>query len=269
MYYSLAILFPHIDPVAISIGPIDIRWYALAYVTGIVLGCYYVGFLAKKQAHNVTKAILDDLMTYIIFGIIIGGRLGYAIFYNPNYYISHPLEVLFTWQGGMSFHGGLIGAIVSVYLLCRKHKIAFFTITDLIACASPIGIFLGRIANFINGELYGRVTGMPWGVIFPGGGNLPRHPSQLYEAFSEGLVTFIILNILIYQTKALDKPGLMSGMFLLLYSVSRITVENFREPDAHIGFIFGSLTVGQILSSAMLISGIYIIYRANKHTSAK
>jgi phosphatidylglycerol:prolipoprotein diacylglycerol transferase len=207
-------------------------------------------------------------MTYIILGIIIGGRLGYTVFYNPTYYLSHPLEILFTWQGGMSFHGGLIGAIIAIYLLCNKHKAIFFNIMDLIACAAPIGIFLGRIANFINGELYGRITDAPWGIVFPDGGNLPRHPSQLYEAFGEGLITFIILNIAAHKTKVLAKPGLISGIFLLLYSIARIIVENFREPDTHIGFITGGLTLGQLLSSIMLICGIYITYSKAKFKPA-
>jgi phosphatidylglycerol:prolipoprotein diacylglycerol transferase len=209
-----------------------------------------------------SEKALDDWIMWAVLGIIIGGRLGYVLFYNFGYYISNPYQILAIWTGGMSFHGGLLGAIVSMFWFCKKYKIDFLKLTDILAVAAPIGLFFGRIANFINMELYGRVTTSKFGVIFPNAGSLPRHPSQLYEAFLEGLLSFVILVLLVKFTKVQDKKGLLSGLFLILYASSRIIVERFREPDEHIGFIFSYVTMGQILSLPLIVVGLVVIFRS-------
>lgn len=261
----MAFIFPNIDPVVLSISntPLKITWYSLSYLAGILLSWIYIKHLNKLNKINPleTKKI-DDLITYIIIGIIIGGRIGYVLFYDLLLYLSNPIQILRTWEGGMSFHGGLLGVIIASYIFCRIHKVEFFRIMDLLACATPIGLFLGRIANFINGELYGRTTEVAWGVIFPNQ-NLVRHPSQLYESLLEGLMLFLILFFLYDKIRRFK--GMASGLFLLLYSLFRGLIENYREPDSHIGFIFANITMGQILSIPMILAGSYIIYYSIKH----
>ncbi len=263
------LIFPNIDPVLVEFGPLPIRWYSLAYIFGILLGWLYLARLNKKETpHLLTKKAMDDIILWAVLGIILGGRLGYILFYNTFYYLQNPLEVAMVWHGGMSFHGGLAGMIISMILFCRKFKIKFFALSDLVACVTPIGLFLGRLANFINGELFGRVTNAYIGMVFPEGGDSPRHPSQLYEAFLEGIVLFFVLFYLVYFTNARQKTGTLSGVFLVLYGVFRIFVEFFREPDQQLGFLAIGVTMGQILSIPMIICGAYFIYRARRKADA-
>ncbi len=257
----LAILLPHIDPVLADFGTIQIRWYSLAYIFGIFLGAIYLQHLAKTIKLKLSQDFMDDFITSIILGIIIGGRLGFTLIYDPRYYLTNPIEILKVWDGGMSFHGGFIGFCIATLLVCRKHKVKAFAILDLAACCAPIGIFLGRIANFVNSELYGRKSNMPWAVIFPDVDSIARHPSQIYEALTEGLLLFIILNIALTKFKLYKHQGVLSGLFCVLYSLFRFTVENFRQPDKQVGFVIYHLTMGQLLSIAMLIFGIAIIYK--------
>lgn len=266
---TTGITFPDIDPVLIGWsfewGELAIRWYALSYAAGILCGWYYLGTLNKKKSTPISDKAYDDFIIWAIFGILLGGRLGYVFFYNADYYFSHPSEILKVWQGGMSFHGGLIGAAISMYLMCKWYKLQFLAVIDLVACIAPIGLFFGRIANFINGELYGRFveSEIPWAVIFTGD-KYARHPSQIYEALLEGLLLFIILNILVHKTKILQKSGALSGVFLLGYAIFRSIVELYREPDVHLGFIIGDFTMGQLLSFPMIILGGYLIFRKQK-----
>jgi phosphatidylglycerol:prolipoprotein diacylglycerol transferase len=257
-----AIPFPTFDPVAIAIGPFAIRWYALAYVVGLLAGWRYCVWLAQRQPSFVTKLQIDDFLVWATLGVVLGGRLGYILFYQPGYFLEHPQDIVMVWHGGMSFHGGLAGVILAMYLFARKNGIPFFALTDIVASATPIGLLLGRLANFVNGELYGRPTDVPWGVIFPNGGPEPRHPSQLYEAALEGVVLFIVLLVLARFTRAKEKLGLLSGVFMIGYGVSRIIAELFREPDVQLGYFFGFTTMGQWLSVPMIIAGIIFIARA-------
>ncbi len=255
--------FPDIDPIAISIGPVAIRWYALAYISGILGAWWYIGWLDKKASTRLlVKTQRDDMITWGIIGVMLGGRLGYVLFYNLSYFIEHPLHILQLWQGGMSFHGGALGVIMAFYIFARRQKIPYVALMDRICCAVPIGLFFGRIANFINGELYGRVTDSQWGIVFPTGGHLPRHPSQLYEATLEGLALFLILLITARLFKGLRYNGLLSGMFLAGYGAARFTVEYAREPDAHLGFIIGNFTMGQLLCIPMMLVGGALMLRA-------
>lgn len=256
----MAILFPNIDPVILQLGdtPLKITWYSLSYVVGILLSWYYIKFLNKAQISN---KVIDDLITSIIIGIIVGGRLGYVLFYDFSYNMAHPLNIVRTWDGGMSFHGGLLGVIIATYIHCYIHKIKFFTVMDLLACATPIGLCFGRIANFINAELYGRTTDIAWGVVFPGQ-TIARHPSQIYEALTEGLLLFIIMYLLVTKTKIREYRGMLSGVFLLLYAAFRSFIENYREPDDHIGFVFANITMGQVLSFPMILVGIILVVKA-------
>ena len=255
------------DPVLVDFGLIAIRWYSLAYIFGIILGWW----LGKKIIKNLLLSVnfqfnlkeFDDLITYLIISIIVGGRLGYVIFYNFGFYAVNPLDIFKVWKGGMSFHGALIGVIIGTYIFAIKKNIPVFFFLDIIACVSPIGIFLGRVANFINGELVGKVTEVPWSVIFPAIDMLPRHPSQLYEAFLEGIVLFLLLNIIIFKKKY--KVGFNSSLFLIFYGVFRITIEIFREPDSQIGYLFDYLSMGTILSMAMVISGLIIFINLKKN----
>lgn len=256
--------YPQIDPVIFAIGPLAIRWYSLAYVAGIVLGCLYADWLNKKPPSQKNLKVFDDFMTWVVLGIVLGGRLGYVLFYNFGYYIYHPLDIMKLWEGGMSFHGGFLGVVAACVIYCRKYKIGLFPLFDLAACVAPIGLFFGRMANFINGELYGRVTDSKVGMIFPNGGPLPRHPSQLYEAVLEGLVLLIITSIIVNFTNAKQKPGILSGVFLAGYGLARILVENFREPDTQVGFLFAQVTTGQLLSFPMVIGGIGLVIYALK-----
>ena len=261
-----ALPFPDIDPVIFSIGIFSIRWYALAYISSILIGWWVLRRIASQPDDSVGTAPLDDLINYGIVGIILGGRIGYALGYNTIYFIQNPLEIFLIWQGGMSFHGGFLGMALSIYLVARKYKVSVFALGDLIALAAPIGLFFGRISNFINGELYGRTTDLPWGFVFPNGGPLPRHPSQLYEAGLEGLILFALL-VIAYKKGAREKQGLMIGIFMTGYGISRTLVETLREPDAHLGFIFGHVTMGQILSAPMIALGIYIIGQSTRKTA--
>ncbi len=257
--------FPNIDPVIIHIGWFSIRWYSLAYMAGILLGWWVIAREnIRRPLDNLSKSALDDIVVWAVGGIILGGRLGYVFFYKPSHYLQNPIEILKVWEGGMSFHGGLIGTIIAFYLFCRKYKINLLALTDLLACAAPIGLFFGRIANFINGELYGRVTDANIGMIFPSGGELPRHPSQLYEASLEGLLLFFIMILLLKKTNLRNKTGYLSGIFLILYSLARIICEYFREPDNFLGFIYSGTTMGQLLSLPMLAIGLYLILRKQK-----
>ena len=243
------------DPVAIEIFSLEIRWYSLAYITGIVLGWYF----AKK--YFVNKNIFtkfDDYLTYIIIGLILGGRLGYVLFYNFDFYSDNLVDIFKIWQGGMSFHGGVLGIIIASIIFTKKNDDNVFEYLDVVALVSPIGIFFGRIANFINSELYGSVTNVPWAVTFIKVDNLPRHPSQIYEAFLEGLVLFLIL--IYFKNKFSKKPGLISGLFLIFYSIFRFFVEFYRLPDEQLGYIFLNLSMGQVISLIFILSGMILFY---------
>lgn len=266
----MAIEFPSIDPVAFSLGPIDVRWYALAYIAGFVLGWKYCVLLVARlplAPHMPDREMIDDLLAWIILGVIVGGRLGYILFYQLDFYAANPEEMIKLWRGGMSFHGGLLGAGAAIYLFSLRKGVSFWVLFDLVAAAAPIGLFFGRIANFVNGELYGRVTDVSWGVIFPSGGDIPRHPSQLYEAIFEGAVLWFLLFLFIIYYNALVKNGLLTGLFLCGYSLARFTIEFFRMPDEEIGLILDYLSMGQILSVPMFGIGcafIYIAYTRDK-----
>ncbi len=258
----MAFNFPSIDRVILHLGntPFKVTWYSLSYVVGIILGFIYIKFLNKKSEniYKIDTKAFDELMTYLIIGIVLGGRLGYVLFYELEYNLAHPLNIIKTWEGGMSFHGGLFGVIVASYIFCTIYKIRYFLLMDLLACAAPIGLFFGRIANFINAELYGRYTESDFGVIFPGD-HLPRHPSQLYEAASEGLLLFIILFYLFRYSAMKKYHGALSGLFLVFYSTFRILIENYRQPDEQLGFIFMNFTMGQILCLPMFIVGLILV----------
>jgi len=253
-------LAPQIDPVAIQLGPLAIHWYGLMYVIGFLLAY----FLTRKQLvergewnTTVPAQQFENLFTWMIFGVVIGGRLGYVLFYNPAWYFSHPLEILYVWQGGMSFHGGLLGPLVAGWWYCKKHGLPFLMLTDRFFTVAPLGLALGRLGNFINGELWGRVTDVPWAMVFPHAGPEPRHPSQLYEMTLEGIVLFLLL----WFTRHKDWPdGARVALFLTGYALARIFCENFRQPDAHIGFLFGPVTMGMLLSSFMLLAGLIWLY---------
>ena len=256
----------NLDPVLIDFGLIAIRWYSLAYIFGIILG-WWLGKIiiikiSKKTNLKFNLEEFDDLISYLIISIIIGGRLGYIIFYNPTYYISNPLDIIKIWEGGMSFHGALIGIIIGTHLFSLKKNIPTFFLLDVIACVSPIGIFLGRIANFVNGELVGKITNVTWSVVFPAIDNLSRHPSQLYEAILEGLVLFILLNSFIFYQKY--KIGTCSYLFLIFYGVFRVISEIFREPDPQLGYFFNFLSMGTILSLFMIVFGLIIFNNLRK-----
>ena len=256
--------FPNIDPVLIQIGPLAIRWYSLAFIGGLLIGWKYMIAFVSKPPHAMSKAEVDDFLVWATVGVVLGGRLGYVAFYNFGVYLSEPLAILKVWEGGMSFHGGLIGLVVATLMFTMRRKLNPFAVGDAIVCAAPIGLFLGRLANFINGELYGRVTDAPWGVVFPTGGELPRHPSQLYEAGLEGLVLFAILFWLSRIESIRTRPGVLSGVFMLGYSIARALVELVRQPDDHIGFLAGGATMGQLLSIPVLLFGLYLIFRPRR-----
>ena len=256
-------MFVHnLDPVFLDLGIISIRWYSLAYIIGIILGWWFgkkiISRLSIHQNINISLKKFDDLITYLVISIILGGRVGYIIFYNLQFYIENPIEILKIWQGGMSFHGGLVGVILGTYLFCKRNNIQIFATLDVIACVAPIGLFFGRIANFINGELYGKITTIYWGIVFPKIDGFTRHPSQLYEAILEGLVLFIILNKIILKKNYV--LGTCSYMFLILYGSFRIFAEIFREPDLQIGYLFNVLSMGTFLSILMIVVGIILFY---------
>jgi len=254
--------YPHIDPIALQIGPLVIRWYALAYLSGVLGGWWLVGKLNQRLSPpTLSKAAYDDIMVWAILGIILGGRLGYVLFYKPSHYFAYPLEILMVWQGGMSFHGGLLGMITAMLLFARTFKTPFLAITDLLAVVAPIGLCFGRLANFVNGELYGRATDSAFGMVFPSDPlQVPRHPSQLYEAGLEGILLFTFLIITACTTRALTRRGTLSGLFLIGYCAARTTAELFREPDSFIGYLPGGITMGQLLSMPMLLAGLYLVF---------
>jgi phosphatidylglycerol:prolipoprotein diacylglycerol transferase len=266
--------FPHLDPVLVHLGPLAIRWYALAYIVGILLGWVYARALirsaalwggnASKNLAPMTLAAFDDFVLWVTLGIILGGRIGYVLFYNFEHFVAHPLEIVQLWNGGMSFHGGFTGCVVAVVLFARKRGIPILSLGDITCAVGPIGIFLGRIANFINGELWGRPADLPWAMVFPGGGPLPRHPSQLYEATLEGLVLLAVLALLM-RAGALKRPGLIIGAFAVVYAIARTTSEFFREPDAQLGFLWGGITMGMLLSVPLLLAGVGFIVYALRH----
>ena len=248
------------DPVAFSFFALEIRWYSLSYIFGIILAWVYCKRFLIKDEHELK--LFDDLISFLIIGIIVGGRLGYVIFYNPIYYLKNPIEILMLWNGGMSFHGGTLGVIFATYLFSKKNKNNSFIFLDLIAMSAPIGIFLGRIANFINSELYGRQTDFLISVKFERVDDLHRHPSQIYEAFFEGIVLFIFMNF--FLRKYLYKsPGVISSLFLVFYSIFRFLIEYTREPDSHLGFVFLNITQGQIISILFFIIGLILFYKKN------
>ena len=243
------------DPVAFNILSLEIRWYSLAYIIGIILGWAYCKKELIKDQHILS--LFDDFITYVIIGVVLGGRIGYIIFYDLKYYIENPFDILKVWNGGMSFHGGLIGIIVATQLFSNKHKVNKFIFLDLVALSAPIGIFFGRIANFINSELIGRATDVPWSVQFILVDNIKRHPSQLYEAFFEGIFLFILLGYF-FRKKYLENPGKISALFLIFYSLFRFFIEFFRSPDSQIGYLIFNLTLGQLISILFLVTGIFL-----------
>lgn len=256
--------FPMISPIMIELGPLAIRWYSMAYLVGILVGWYLINRNVEKYQFGLTRQQVEDLIFYLTLGIIVGGRLGYALFYGGKAMWFEPWRILEIWKGGMSFHGGALGVIVAMYLYARKINCAFLRLTDLVVLYAPIGIFLGRLANFANDELWGRVTDVPWAVRFPSGGYLPRHPSQLYEAFFEGLVMFVALNWLWRYPLVRRSQGVVSALFIVLYGVFRICLEQFREPDRQLGFFFGGVTMGQMLSVPLIVVGAWVICRSFK-----
>jgi phosphatidylglycerol---prolipoprotein diacylglyceryl transferase len=262
----ISLVFPNIDPVLVTIGPLSIRWYALAYIAGLMLGWAYARSLVKRKEFWGDRQApapidIDDLLVYAALGVILGGRLGYVLFYNAAYYLAHPAEIFALWNGGMSFHGGLVGTILAIFILARRKKISVLSLLDICAAAVPIGIFLGRIANFIKPELWGRPSDVPWAMVFPGAGPLPRHPSQLYEAVLEGFVLFFVLRLAI-NLGGLRRKGLISGIFAVGYGAARIACEFFREPDPQLGFLIGGATMGMLLSLPLIAAGIILISRA-------
>lgn len=260
-------MFPDFDPVALQIGPIAIRWYALAYIVGILLAWRYCIWQAQRPPQRVTRNQLDDLMFWITIGIIVGGRLGQVLLWEPGFYFAHPLEILMIWHGGMAFHGGLIGVILAIWLYARSQKLSVFAFSDVVAVSTPIGLFLGRIANFINGELVGRPTDVPWAIIFPQVDMQPRHPSQLYQAGLEGIVLFLFLYWAARQQWMRERLGMLTGLFLMGYAVARSIGEIFREPEVNLG-AWSFVTWGQILSVPMFLLGLYLVLRKPRNAPA-
>jgi phosphatidylglycerol:prolipoprotein diacylglycerol transferase len=265
MFVLPVIPYPAIDPILISIGPLAIRWYALAYIVGIIAGWFYARAIIKSErlwggTAPFTVLDFDDFVVWITLGIILGGRTGYVLFYNLPHFAAHPAEIFQIWTGGMSFHGGVTGCIVAVILFAWRRHISTLSLGDVTCAVAPIGLFLGRIANFINGELWGRPTDVPWAMIFPYGGPQPRHPSQLYEASLEGVALFIVLALLV-RAGALKRPGIVTASFFIGYGVARTACEFFREPDVQLGFLWGSgwLTMGMLLCIPLILAGIALL----------
>jgi phosphatidylglycerol---prolipoprotein diacylglyceryl transferase len=257
--------YPAINPILISIGPLAIRWYALAYIVGIIAGWFYARALVRSERlwggpAPFTVLDFDDFVVWITLGIILGGRIGYVLFYNLPHFAAYPVEIFQIWTGGMSFHGGVAGCIVAVILFSLRKRISTLSLGDVTCAVAPIGLFLGRIANFINGELWGRPTDVPWAMVFPHGGPEPRHPSQLYEAGLEGIALFILLGLLV-RLGALKRPGVVTGVFFIGYGLARTTCEFFREPDVQLGFLWGSgwLTMGMLLCIPLILAGIALL----------
>ncbi len=278
--------FPEIDPIAFSLGPLSIHWYGLAYVAGIMLGWYYARQIAgnnklwPRDASPITKVQLDDFIIWVALGIVLGGRIGYILFYDLPAVIESPIRAIQIWNGGMSFHGGLTGTTIAMIVFARRNGVPIWSLFDVVSAVVPIGLFCGRIANFINGELWGRLTDVPWGMVFCNqyiektngycpGGDFARHPSQLYEAGLEGIVLLLVLALLIYGFRALKTPGFVTGVFVCGYALSRIFVEFFREPDAQLGYLLGTnwLTMGMVLSTPMVLLGIWAMLRARRQAA--
>ncbi len=260
--------YPVIDPVLVNIGPLPIRWYALAYIAGLIGGWWMARRLVSQpklwgDRARPDAASLDDMLVYAALGVVLGGRIGYVLFYNPEFFLAHPASIPAVWEGGMSFHGGLVGATLGLWLFARRVKAPFLSVFDLTACVTPIGIFFGRLANFIKPELWGRPTDVAWAMVFPdnAAGPFPRHPSQLYEAALEGVVLFLIL-LIARRMGALRRPGLTTGIFAIGYGVARIICEFFREPDPQLGFLFGGATMGMLLSLPLILAGIAFLGHA-------
>jgi phosphatidylglycerol:prolipoprotein diacylglycerol transferase len=271
----LAIPFPDVDPVAIALGPIAIKWYGIAYLIGLVLGWLYIRRLLSEprlwanEKPPFSPQKVDDLLVYITLGVVLGGRLGYVLFYEPSTYLTSPLDIFAVWRGGMSFHGAVVGCIIAIWLFASRNGLSVFSTSDLVTAAVPIGLFFGRIANFVNAELWGRPTDVSWAVVFCNeriraahgfcpGGEMPRHPSQLYEAALEGLALFVVLRLLTHHFDALKRPGTVTGTFLIGYALARSAAEFYREPH----FMAGPLTAGQLYSLPMLLLGLYVLWRA-------
>ena len=257
-----------LDPVALQIGPLALRWYSLAYILGILAGWWLLLRMVKRPGSPMTAKHVDDIITWCTLGVILGGRLGYVIFYNSAQYIADPLAALKLWEGGMSFHGGLMGVILAIFLYARSKGLSALRILDYVAVVTPIGLLLGRFANFVNGELWGRPTDGSWGIIFPDAGPEPRHPSQLYEAATEGLLLLIVLGALFWATNARMKPGLLGGVFITGYGLSRFAIEFWREPDAQLGVLGIGLTMGQLLSVPMILLGLWLLGTCNRREPA-
>ena len=263
--HLLAVMvYPGFDPVAIHLGPINIRWYALAYITALLLGWRLARRLVRAVPVVATELQVDDFLTWATLGVVLGGRLGYVLFYQPVRFLTHPWEIAEVWSGGMSFHGGMLGVSVAVAVFCRRNRIPILGFADRVAVAAPIGLFLGRIANFINGELWGREAPdwLPWAMIFPAAGDVPRHPSQLYQASMEGLLLFAVMLLAARSAAVRSRFGTLTGIFLCGYAVARIVGEVFRQPDAFLGFLVAGATMGQLLSLPMFLAGLVLIVRA-------
>jgi phosphatidylglycerol:prolipoprotein diacylglycerol transferase len=269
----LVLPFPAIDPVLIQIGPFALRWYALAYIVGILLGWLYARAIIRAERlwggqAAMTLADFDDFILWVTLGVILGGRIGYVLFYNPGHFVQHPAEAFQLWKGGMSFHGGFLGCVLAVILFARRRGLSILSLGDVTCAVAPIGLFLGRLANFINAELWGRPSDVPWAVMFPGGGPLPRHPSQLYEAALEGLLLLAVLALLI-RFGALKRPGVVLGVFMLCYGLFRSFAELFREPDPQLGFLWGGLTMGILLSIPLMLVGGALVWNAVRQPAAR
>lgn len=265
--YLAVIPFPRLDPVLFQLGPLEIRWYALAYIGGLLFATWYMKRLTSTPplwgtlGPPMTRAQIDDFFLWSALGVVVGGRIGYVAFYQPKFFIDHPLEIVKMWDGGMSFHGGFLGVLVASVAFAQLHRVSLVRMLDLGSTAVPVGLGLGRLANFINGELWGRPTNVPWAMIFPlDDSQLPRHPSQLYEAVFEGLILFSVLRIATHRCGALQHPGRTAGLFAIGYGLSRIILEMWREPDDFMGYFVGFLTMGQILSLPLVAFGIWMIW---------
>ena len=267
------IIYPLIDPIAVNIGPLPIRWYALAYIAGLILGWAYARRLTADdrlwgQHARPAVSSLDDLLVYAALGVVLGGRLGYVLFYNLSFYVANPQDIVAVWKGGMTFHGGLAGAALGIWIFARRQKVSALSVADICASVVPVGLFLGRIANFIKPELWGRPTDVAWAMVFPDAGPLPRHPSQLYEAGLEGIALFFVL-LLVVQSGGLRRPGLVTGVFAIGYGLARIFCEFFREPDPQLGFLFGGATMGMLLSLPLIAIGIgFLAYGVRRGATA-
>lgn len=257
--------FPHIDPVIFSIGPLAVRWYGMMYLFGFLGGYFMMCHVVKLRSLPISKETISDLLFYAVLGVVLGGRFGYTLFYNTQYYLSHPLKIFYVWEGGMSFHGGLTGVLIVLLVFCRMRQLDLLLLADVVVAAVPIGLFFGRIGNFINSELWGRVTDFPLGIVFPDGGPLPRHPSQLYEAALEGVLLFALIYLLHRYGAA---RGIPAFSFLFLYGAFRFAIEFVRQPDEQLGFLWGGATMGQLLSLPMVVAGLFgVIYLFRRNTT--